>query len=154
MIALRPAIPADAAPIAALVRAAFATVAAVADPPPSALRETPESIDGHLGLHGGLVAVADGAIVGAILWEVKSDALYFGRLAVDPSQRGRGIARALVAGAEAEARRCGLPRMELGTRLVWRENRRLFADLGFVEVSLHAHEGYDQPTWVAMERRL
>jgi hypothetical protein len=44
--------------------------------------------------------------------------------------------------------------MALGVRLVLDDNRRLFASCGFVETTLHHHEGFSEPTWVAMERRL
>ena len=82
------------------------------------------------------------------------DGLYLGRLAVAPAWRGRGIARALVAAAEMAARRTGLPRVHLSTRLVLLDNRRLFAACGFVETTRDAHPGYAEPTFVNMEKRL
>jgi GNAT superfamily N-acetyltransferase len=69
---------------------------------------------------------------------------------VRPDWRGRGIARALV--SAAEARRRGLPRMHLSTRLVLVDNRRLFASCGFREGERHAHPGYAAPTFVDMEK--
>lgn len=83
-----------------------------------------------------------------------SQPLYVGRLSVHPEHRRRGIARMLMAEAEREARRLGLPRMHLGVRLSLDDNRRFFASCGFVETTLHSHEGFSEPTWVTMERRL
>jgi GNAT superfamily N-acetyltransferase len=104
---------------------------------------------------GAVAAAADGTLAGVVLWTERGGGLYFGRLAVAPSWRGRGIARALVAAAEAEARARGLPRVHLSTRLALAGNRRLFAACGFVETGQRAgHPGYDQPTLVDLEKRL
>jgi GNAT superfamily N-acetyltransferase len=70
------------------------------------------------------------------------------------SHRGLGIAKALVAAAEAAATRMRLPRVHLSTRLPLIDNRRLFAACGFVETTRHAHPGYAEPTFVDMEKRL
>jgi len=56
--------------------------------------------------------------------------------------------------AEREARRRGLPRMTLGVRLELEENRQLFRSCGFEDLEFRCHEGYTEPTWVLMERRL
>ena len=96
----------------------------------------------------------NGAIVGAVLWTEETEALYVGRLAVHPEHRRRGIVRTLMDEAEREARRRGLTRMTLGVRLELEDNRRLFASCGFEETTLHRHEGFSEPTWVTMERRL
>jgi predicted N-acetyltransferase YhbS len=95
-----------------------------------------------------------GALAGSALWMEQDGGLYLGRLAVAPAWRGRGIATALVAAAEAAARASGLPRIRLSTRLVLLDNRRLFAACGFVEATRHAHPGYAEPTFVTMEKRL
>ncbi len=152
---LRQAGSADAADIAALIRAAFATYGPEVRPPPSALRETADSVAAQLAMPGagGMVAEAAG-LAGSVLWEEKEGGLYLARLAVDPAWRGQGIARALVGAVEAEARRLGLPRVHLGTRLVLADNRRLFARCGFREIAEHAHPGFTAPTWVEMEKRL
>jgi predicted N-acetyltransferase YhbS len=145
---------ADCRAVAALIRTAFAAQPVVVDPPPSALRETMDSVAAHLAAGGGAVACAAGRIVGSVMWEPKDGGLYLERLSVDPAWRARGIARALMSAVEAAARAAGKTRVHLGTRLALTGNRRLFASCGFVEVALHAHPGYAAPTWVEMEKRL
>lgn len=153
-LALRLATAADAAAIAALVRLAFSTQSAPTNPPSSALRETAASIGRELEDGGGAV-VHDGAtLVGAVLWREEEGSLYVGRVSVDPGQRRRGIARMLMAEAEREARRRGLRRMHLGVRLELEDNRRLFVSCGFVDAAFLSHEGFSEPTWVRMEKRL
>ena len=154
-IAFRPLTPDDAEAAAGLVRRAFAAQQVVTDPPASALRETGANIAAILaGGGGGAVAEAAGVLAGVLVWEEKAGGLYVGRLSVDPGFRGAGIARRLVAAAEAEARLRGLPRMWLSTRLPLVGNRKLFAACGFVETAFHAHPGYDAPTYVDMEKVL
>jgi N-acetylglutamate synthase-like GNAT family acetyltransferase len=155
MVILRDATVADAEAIAALVRLAFAHLSAAVDPPPSALRESGDSIAAILLNGGGGAVIEDaGRMVGAAIWYGKEDGLYFGRLSVHPEARGRGIARRLVAAAEAAARAGGLPKLLLSTRLALTDNRRLFAAAGFVETAQHAHPGYAAPTFVDMEKAL
>ena len=144
----------DAPTVATLIRSAFACQFVVTDPPPSALRVTEEEIAAHLRAGGGAVAEAGGGMVGSGLWSEQDGGLYLGRLAVAPGWLGRGIAKALVAAAEAAARCMTLPRIHLSTRLVLLDNRRLFAACGFVETTSHAHPGYAEPTFVNMAKRL
>jgi predicted N-acetyltransferase YhbS len=153
-IALRPMTAVDCAAVAALIRAAFTAQLMVTDPLPSALRETAETVATHLAAGGGAVACAGERIVGSMLWEPKDGGLHLERLAIDPTWRRKGIARALVAATEAAARVGGHSRIHLGTRLVLADNRRLFAACGFVEIAQHAHPGYAAPTWVELEKRL
>jgi len=151
---LRPLKIADALAAAAVIRAAFAALSAAVDPPPSALRETGESVAQTLAAGGGAGAEAASGLAGVVLWEAKDGGLYVGRLSVLPAWRGRGIASALMAAAEAEARRRGLPRLHLATRLALADNRRLFAACGFRETAQRAHSGYSAPTFVEMEKML
>ena len=151
---LRPLAPEDAASAAALIRRAFQAQPVQTDPPSSALRETAGSIRAAIGLGGGACIDRAGALTGVVLWAERDGGLYFGRLAVHPGFRRCGIARQLVAAVEAEARRRGLQRVHLSTRLVLHDNRRLFASCGFRETELRAHDGYPTPTFVVMEKLL
>jgi predicted N-acetyltransferase YhbS len=146
--------PSDAPAATALIRAAFAAQPVILDPPASALGVTADGLASHLSRAGGVVAESDGRMVGVVLWKADDGALQVSRLAVDPQVRRRGIARALLATAEAAAQQCGLARLCLGSRLALTGNRRLFVGCGFIEVAQHAHPGYSEPTWVEMEKRL
>jgi predicted N-acetyltransferase YhbS len=147
-------VPADAAAVAALIRAAFAAQSVVTDPLPSALRVTEAEVVEHLRTGGGAVASAAGGLVGSALWVKKDGRLYLARLAVAPDWRGRGVGKTLVAAAETAARSMGLARVHLSTRLALLDNRRLFAACGFVETACEAHPGYAEPTFVNMEKVL
>jgi GNAT superfamily N-acetyltransferase len=151
--ALRDLTERDAAEVAALIRGAFAAYDPPLAPPPSALRETAESV-ARAFAYGGRAAVAAGAIIGVLLWEPRECGLYVGRLSVAPAWRRKGVARALLAAAEAHARRAGHSRLHAGVRLALTGNRALFASLGFVETRQQAHDGYVAPTWVEVEKHL
>jgi GNAT superfamily N-acetyltransferase len=153
-VRIRPLATGDAAAAASLIRAAFAAQSRVTDPPSGALGETTASVAAKLAEGGGAGAEAGGALVGVVLWAQKDGALYIGRLSARPAWRGRGIARALLATAEAEARRRGLKRMTLRVRLALDDNQRLFAGFGFTPAGQGAHPGYSEPTFLAMEKRL
>jgi ribosomal protein S18 acetylase RimI-like enzyme len=144
----------DAAAIADLVRIAFSAQSRPTNPPSSALRVTSATIAEHLSRGGGAVLECGGAIVGVVLWAEDEGALYISRLSVYPEHRRCGIGRVLVDEAEREARRRNLSRMTLGVRLELEDNRRLFTSCGFVDAELKSHEGFSEPTWVLMERRL
>ncbi len=144
----------DAPSVAALIRQAFGAQAIQTDPPSAALRETAETIAAAVAEGGGAGLTIDGDLAGVVLWSETDGGLYFGRLAVRPDLRGRGLARRLIAAAEAEARRRALTRVHCSARLSLVDNRRLFAACGYVEVELRAHEGYAAPTSVVMEKLL
>ena len=154
-ITVRALVAADTEIAAALIRRAFGAQPMATDPPSSALKETGDSVAELLARGGGgAVAEAGLAMLGVVLWEEKDGGLYFGRLAVGPAARGRGVARTLVDAADVEARRRGLPRIHASVRIVLAENRRMFARLGFTETVASAHPGYSQPTTIAIEKRL
>lgn len=146
---------AEIAAVVALIRDAFAEYLDRLDPPPGAVKETAESITELLGREQGLVAEAGGVAVGCLFLQRREGGdVYVGRVAVARTHRGSGVGRALMAAAEDEARRLGGRRLTLGVRLALDGNRRFFASLGFVEGALHAHPGYDRPTWVEMTKAI
>jgi GNAT superfamily N-acetyltransferase len=153
-ISFRPLNLADADDTARVIRTAFAAQPRFTTPPSSALSETAETVAAKLGVGGGIGALDGGALVGAILWEIKADALHVGRVSVAPAWRGRGLAGALIKACESEAGRRGLARMTLRVRLELPENERLFERLGFERRALDAHDGFDKPTQAVMEKLL
>jgi GNAT superfamily N-acetyltransferase len=154
-IITRPASAADASLLSELIMAAFSAYPITLNPPSSALKETPDAIRARFPDQGGGIAEIGNVPVGCVLFEPEPNGtLYLGRLAVHPAWRGRGIARALIAFVEDEARRRGLDRLRLSVRIVLTDNHRLFAACGFVEVGREAHPGFSEPTSINMEKRL
>ncbi len=144
----------DAEPAATLIRTAFAAQPLATEPPSSALRETAGSIAGWIAVGGGTCLMRGAAIVALLLWDERDRGLYCGRLAVDPAERGRGYAPLLVAEAEREARRRGLPRLHVRVRLALTGNIRLFEACAFREIGRDAHPGHAAPTVVVLEKRI
>jgi ribosomal protein S18 acetylase RimI-like enzyme len=116
--------------------------------------ETPDDIKHKLTAGGGFVASDGLEIVGMVLYQPHTEYMYLGRLAVLPDYRGRHIARNLIAAVEQEARKQNLYCVQLGVRLVLRDNQALFQRLGYTIKSYHAHEGYNDYTYATMEKRL
>jgi ribosomal protein S18 acetylase RimI-like enzyme len=80
-------------------------------------------------------------------------ALYVDALATAPSVRRRGMARSLLAHAEGEARRLGLPTVALDTSLDNKEARALYVGAGFEEVAYRA-AARGMPGFVALVKEL
>ena len=93
-------------------------------------------------------------LVALLLWAERDGGLYCGRLAVRPDERGRGLARRLIAAAEGEGRRRGVSRLDVRVRLQLSDNLQLFQSCGFVETGRDAHSGFAVPTIVFLEKRL
>ncbi len=139
---------------ARVIKAAFAAQPRSTEPPSSALKETSATVAAKIAAGGGIGAFASGALVAAILWEIKAGAMHVGRVSAVPAWRGRGLAGALIEACESEAKRRGLARMTLRVRLEVPENERLFERFGFERRELDAHEGFTKPTQAVMEKRL
>jgi GNAT superfamily N-acetyltransferase len=160
-IVVRRAREADAADIAGLINAAFAQYRGRLVPEAGALAESTASVAMHLRAPAG-AAVAlrpgDGGgdlrVAGTVLFHPEGPDLYFGRLSVPPDGRGRGVAGVLIRFVEDEARRRGCSGIVLGVRIALPDNQRLFQRHGFAEISRHAHDGYDAPTWIRMRKPL
>ncbi|MGW0231482.1 GNAT family N-acetyltransferase [Actinopolymorpha singaporensis] len=152
---LRTAGPGDASALVAVIGAAFEQYRGQLVPEPGAFRETTGTIGRELAAGTGAIIAEQGEdALGCVMLKPVDGDLYFGRLAVTPSARGRGIARRLVKAVEDEAIRRGLAGVRLGVRIALTENQRLFTSLGFVETSREAHPGFDHPTSINMRKAL
>ena len=154
-LVLRTATTDDADAIARVIAASFEQYRGKLNPESGAFRETAGGIAAELTRGASaIVAERNGEIVGCVLVEEKEGDLYFGRLSVLPSARGRGLARQLIEAVETEARRRGLAGVRLGVRMVLTDNQRLFQALGYRETSREAHPGFDHPTSINMRKPL
>jgi len=142
------------AELLSLIRRAFAYMDGVIDPPSSAHQLTLESLKAKAGKEVAFAAYDDSALVGCVFMLLKPDNAYVGKLAVDPEHQMGGIGRLLMEAAEAEARRVGLPALELQTRIELTANHAAFTRLGFREIERTAHAGFDRPTSITMRKAL
>jgi ribosomal protein S18 acetylase RimI-like enzyme len=108
--------------------------------------------------HGALVAAGEvhvleeaGERLGLIVQRAAADHLYIDILAVLPEAQHRGIGRQLLAFAEAEARRLGLPALRLFTHAKMTENLRFYPRMGYREIDARSEDGFDR---VYFEKRL
>ena len=90
------------------------------------------------------VAEHDEALAGFIVLYSRTDHLHVENVAVLPWKQGHGIGRALLSFAEAEARRRGLPAIELYTNVAMTENLALYPRLGYVETERREEAGFSR----------
>ena len=79
------------------------------------------------------VAESDQTMVGVIVLNVTEEGFLIDNVAVDPSYRGKGVGKILLAFAEAEARRARFDSIYLYTHERMTENLALYARIGYVE---------------------
>lgn len=144
--------PFDWAALLVLIRAEFAYMDGVIDPPSSMHRLTVEEIARQASACE--VWAIGSPPVACMFLTVKEDWLYLGKLAIASDRRRQGLARALVDTAMARAVALGLQGVELQTRVELTANHAAFAALGFVETGRSAHAGFDRATTLTFRRPL
>lgn len=137
-----------------LILRAFAYMDGRIDPPSSAHRLTPVLLKEKAQQEIAFIAQDGGRLAGCIFLKPERDALYIGKLAVDPAMQSRGIGRLLLARAEATARLHGLKALRLETRIELIENHRVFSGWGFRKTAENRHAGFDRTTSIEMRRDL
>jgi cob(I)alamin adenosyltransferase len=135
-----------------LILRAFAELEGRIDPPSSMHRMIEDDLR-RLDTQGEVWALGD-PLMACVILTPEPDALYLGRLALDPAHRRQGLARMLLRVAESRACALGKPRVTLGCRVELETNHNLFRSEGYVETQSKAHEGYDRPTTVWFEKRM
>jgi ribosomal protein S18 acetylase RimI-like enzyme len=92
-----------------------------------------------------------GRIAGILVLEQGPSRLLLDNIAVLPDWQGKGFGHALIAFAEAEARRRGFDEIGLYTHALMSENIALYRRIGFVETHRRTEKGYDR---IYMTKRL
>ena len=142
--------PYDWPALLALLHRAFASMEGIIDPPSSLHILTAEGIAEQA--RTGEVWVIGQPARACVFLTPKPDALYLGKLAVDPAHQGHGLGRALVENAAQRARALGLPALELQTRIELTTNHATFRRMGFIKTAATAHPGYSRPTTLTFRR--
>ncbi len=150
MTPYRATAPCDWAAILRLIQTEFAYMATRIDPPSSMQRLTEADIAAKA--ESGEAWLVGTPPVACMFLTVQADSLYLGKLAVSTSQRGKGLARALVGVAQIRAKVLGLAAVELETRVELVENHAAFRAMGFIETGRSAHPGYAQPTSITFRK--
>ena len=127
---LRSANEVDAARVAALVNAAYVHYVERIGMPPRPMTDDYSEVISNQEV---IVAESHGTIVGVIVLTVDEEGFLIDNVAVDPSHRGKGLGKALLEFAEAEARRAGFDSIYLYTHEKMTENLALYSTIGYVE---------------------
>ncbi|HEV2825232.1 MAG TPA: GNAT family N-acetyltransferase [Actinomycetota bacterium] len=126
----RPAAAPDASKVAELVDAAYGHYVERIGVLPGPMTDDYAEV---IGTHRVTVAEQHGAVVGVIVLAVTDEGFLVDNVAVHPGHRGRGLGRALLEFAEAEARRAGFDSIYLYTHEKMTENLALYAKIGYLE---------------------
>lgn len=149
-VTLRPARSGEGRDLAALVDAAYGHYVARIGRKPGPMLD-----DYAARIAAGQAHVAEdkaGALLGLVVLEDCEDgALLLDNVAVSPLAQGTGVGRALIAFAEAEARRRGAGLVRLYTHEKMVENIALYTRIGFAEVGRVEEKGFRR---VYMEKQL
>lgn len=135
-----------------LIQVSFVYMDGRIHPPSSMHRLTAEALAEHARDHELWIIRDRESLAACVQYTIRPDCLYVGKLSVAAPHRRQGLARRLLAHAEARARALGLPAVELQTRIELTENHRTFAAMGFIKTAESAHLGYDRPTSITMRK--
>ena len=138
----------DVPAIERLVTAAYTTYIARIGKPPGPMLDDYRA---RVAACEAWVVRAEDGLAGLLVLVPESDHLLLDNIAVAPAHQGQGIGRRLMAFAEDEARRRGLPEIRLYTHELMHENLRLYARLGYAETGRARQAGYDR---VFLRKRL
>jgi ribosomal protein S18 acetylase RimI-like enzyme len=137
-IDLRPATDADVERLTELVAAAYGHYVERIGGPPRPLTDDYAEVVRTRPI---TVAERSGEIAGLLVLVVDDEGFSIDNVAVDPAHQGTGVGRALLAHAEAEARRGGFDSIALLTHELMSENLELYARIGYVEYDRRSYGG-------------
>jgi ribosomal protein S18 acetylase RimI-like enzyme len=129
-ISLRRATAADVPRLTELVHGAYSHYVERIGGPPRPMTDDYAQV---VRSHRVIVADRDGEIVGLVVLGVDDEGFYIDNVAVDPSDQGSGVGRALLERAEDAARDAGFDSIYLYTHERMTENIALYERIGYVE---------------------
>jgi GNAT superfamily N-acetyltransferase len=139
MTTIRPASAADLPDVQRIVHAAYAPYVARIGKPPGPMGDDYRAL-----IRSHAVWVAGDPVQGVLVLLPAPDHLLLDNVAVDPAAHGRGIGRALIGFAEAEASRRGHGELRLYTHALMTENIALYARTGWQETGRGSQAGFDR----------
>ena len=138
---LRRAEPADADALAQCVNAAYCHyIPRIGKPPGPMLVNYAEAI----AQHQVWVAIDRQQLIGGLVLIPAADYLLLDNIAVHPEHQGRGLGRALLDLADAEARSQGYGELRLYTHERMTENIAMYTYLGWIETGRGEQDGYQR----------
>ena len=129
MTALRTAGPADAGAVTAVINAAYQVERFFIDGD----RTSEDEVLRYMAKGVFLVAEDVDGAVGCVYVETRGDRGYFGLLAVDPGQHGKGLGRTLVQAAEEHLRRAGCRAVDISVVDLRTELPPFYRRLGYAQ---------------------
>ncbi len=129
----------EAAALSALTERAYADYVPLLGRRPAPMDD---DFDARVAAGEAFVLERDGAVAALVILEDAPDHLWIESLAVDPALHGQGLGRALLAFAEAEARRRGFAELRLLTNEAMTRNLALYARAGFAEFDRREEDGF------------
>jgi GNAT superfamily N-acetyltransferase len=141
MGAIRKAAAADATGVLALIRAAYAKYV-----PRIGREPAPMTDDYAAEIAAGRCWVMEGGkgLAGALVMRPKDGDWFVDTVGVAPGMQGKGIGKALMAFAEAEARRKGFRAVRLYTNARMTENMPFYQSLGYEITERRMEDGFDR----------
>ncbi len=144
----------DAPLLLDLRQRAFEEYRGVLTPPSGVHKETVQSAREKMNTERWVIAERAGQAVGCVMYKNEHDHFYLGRLSVPPEFRRQGIASALIAYVENQARAENILRVRLGVRIALTENRAMYERRGYRFLQYETHEGFSEPTYATLEKTL
>lgn len=129
-VAFRPATPADAPAVAALVDAAYRHYIPRIGGPPGPMQADYQQV---LRDRTVILAEAGGRLAGLIVLHDEPDELVLENIAVDPQRQGSGLGGTLLDLAESTAQSAGHPSIRLYTHHLMTENIAFYRRRGYME---------------------
>ena len=137
-VRIRPAVLADAEAVQACVMNAYRHYQSRIGRLPGPMTQNYAKV---ISEHGVFVAITDEAVSGVLVLAHKDEGFLLDNVAVDPCAQGRGVGRALLQFAEAQARLAGYDSIYLYTNVVMSESLELYRRIGYKEYDRRTETG-------------